>query len=105
MNVVSICIRDIKNVEAYINKLLTNNSHLPLLSLDVNVNNITFKYGEFGDVWSTVLVKQYSKKDFSNRTIRKEVNEFLQENKDFNIKRIIGKRDFWLVFLVKDNQR
>lgn len=107
MNVVSICISEMENVETHINKVLTNGvaNQLPLSNVTVNLNNITFEFGEFGDVWTTVVAKQYSKKDIANRTMRKAVDEFVQKNEGFILKRIIKKGDFWLVIFVKDNHR
>lgn len=107
MKKVSISISKMENVETRINKVLTNGiaNHLPLEDVKVNLNNIIFEFGDFGDVWTTVVAKQYSKEDISNRTMRKIIDEFIQENEGFILKRIIKKRDFWLVIFAKDNHR
>lgn len=107
MKKVSISISEMENVETCINKVLTNGiaNNLPLEDVTVDLDNITFSFGDFGDVWTTVVAKQYSKEDISNRTMRKAVDEFVQENEGFKLKRIIKKRDFWLVIFAKDNHR
>ena len=107
MKRVSISIRKMENVETYINKVLTNGiaNNLPLKDVTADLDNITFEFGDFGDVWTTVVAKQYSKEDIFNRTMRKVVDEFVQENEGFKLKRIIKKRDFWLVIFTKDNHR
>lgn len=107
MKIVGISIRKMKNVETRINKVLTNGiaNHLPLKDLTVDLDNITFTFGDFGDVWTTVVAKQYSEEDIFNRTMKKAVDEFVQENEGFELKRIIKKDGFWLVIFVKDNHR
>lgn len=78
---------------------------LQLLNVEVDRNIIIFTFGPFSNVRSEVRVEQYSVDIYPKTTIRQQALIFERENEGFKTKCIIGKKDFWLVVFLKNNQR
>lgn len=79
----TINISGVSNVESYVKRLFEHEvaRELPLKGVKVEGNNITFEFGEYGNTYSRIVVKQYSKKKYPNwEDFHEKISEVMEQS-------------------------